>query len=79
MFQLDKMGKFQLYNLLPYNSFCSLTYTIIELSSDSFQLHTFELRAPHRTVEEISDGVAMAEALGKMYKLTFSEALINLI
>lgn len=31
-----------------------------------FQLQTFELEAPHRTAEEISDGVAMAQALSQM-------------
>jgi hypothetical protein len=31
-----------------------------------YQLQTFDLDAPHRTLEEISDGVAMAQALNQM-------------
>jgi hypothetical protein len=30
------------------------------------QLQTFDLDAPHNTLEEISDGVAMAQALNQM-------------
>jgi hypothetical protein len=30
------------------------------------QLQTFDLDAPHYTLEEISDGVAMAQALNQM-------------
>jgi hypothetical protein len=31
-----------------------------------YQLQTFDLDAPHKTLEEISDGVAMAQALTQM-------------
>ena len=31
-----------------------------------YQLQTFDLDAPHKTLEEISDGVAMAQALNQM-------------
>jgi hypothetical protein len=30
------------------------------------QLQTFDLDAPHETLEDISDGVAMAQALAQM-------------
>lgn len=42
-------------------------------------LQTFELEAPHRTAEEISDGVAMAQALSQIAPEWFSKTFLTKI